>query len=320
MASCKKKEVVDTTIYHRDGEVKKLYYNNPNGVNIVVLGDGFDQKDLKEGGRFDIDAKRGIDHLFTVEPFKSYKQYFNIYLVYAESLKSGVTADHFYASNYDTQFKAFYRPGIFADINWAYHYAEKAVANDKISAMILIANIDEFGGTTYERASVITNQVNFEHTLVHELGHSFAGLGDEYIFESNAVRPVSQVKFYPNLDTTGDIKQVKWAHFFENNTKYNHVLGAFAGGYFREEGVYRPEQTSVMREVSTLSFNAPSREAIVRKIHQVVGIPFNFQEFLKSDEASINPSFFIGTSSFKLPASDFIGKEEVERIMKNGKN
>ena len=97
------------------------------------------------------------------------------------------------------------------------------------------------------------------------------------------------------------------------------MLCNIEGGYYQVNGVFRPEQNSVMKNVSTLSFNAPSREDITRKIHKIMGLPFDFQEFLENDEPSIYPVFSPVTNSFRFPSKDFIKTQEMEKLMSKRK-
>jgi hypothetical protein len=281
------------------------------------MGDGYIKSDLTHGGKFDIDAQRGIDHLFAIEPFKRYKSYFNTYLVYAESNQQGVTSDRYGQGN--TRFKTYFSSGmVLADMAQCSFYAEKAVAKDKITVGILIVNATKGGGTAPGHFALVSNSTDFESILVHEIGHAFALLGDEY----STAAPGTTYDFSAccaNLDTVSDIKKIKWAHFFDNSSKYSDVLGAFEGGFYQIKGVYRPEENSVMRDVSTLSFNAPSRESIARRIHKLIGMPFDFNEFLKNDEPSIYPIFAPRKSSFILPPRDFLHIKELEKIMQTGK-
>jgi hypothetical protein len=81
--SCHKKSVQempkpkpDTKVYHADGEVKRLLYNDPQGVNLVILGDAFIKDDLDTGGYYDTQVKALVDYFFSVAPYKQNKQHF----------------------------------------------------------------------------------------------------------------------------------------------------------------------------------------------------------------------------------------------------
>lgn len=100
---------VSLTKYHTDGDAAQLLKSeNPAAVNIVILGDGYEKKDLQAGGKFDVRAKAVVDFLFDTAPFNSYKTYFNVYQVYAQSADDmpGINAP-----NSNTKFNTSYAPG-----------------------------------------------------------------------------------------------------------------------------------------------------------------------------------------------------------------
>ena|GEM_PF-3686753 len=119
-----------------------------------------------------------------------------------------------------------------------------------------------------------------ESAAVHEVGHAFAGLGDEYFI--GGYNSYYDVTRFPNLDTTSDLSIIKWHHF--SNLK-NYLVEAYEGGGYHQFGIWRPEYNSIMKSGSF--FNAPSREAIVRRIMEIRGLEFNFEAFLEIDQKSI---------------------------------
>jgi hypothetical protein len=315
LQSCSKKDPVAPDlppVYHQDGDVTKVMYNNPNGgVNIVILGDGFTKKDLKEHGKYDALVKETTDYLFSVEPFKQYKSYFNIYQVYAESKVSG--AANTYTPNrtkFDTYFGTINdRLLVTGNYDTCYSYAVKAIPYRQIALLVVIANDERYGGTGGGIATISANEWA-KYVLVHEAGHSFAGLADEYVEEPIADNySLDRIPYLPNIDNTSDLAKIKWAHLLEHKG-YGPQLGAFEGAYYREHGIYRPEQTSIMKETNYPRFNAPSREAIVRTIDARLGIPFDLESFLKDDAKNFTPISAI--SGFHVPVlqHDFIDSKQ----------
>lgn len=318
--SCRKNNPVTPVVYHQDGEVSKLYYNNPDGVNIVVLGDGFVKDDLKQGGNYDIQVKKVIDYLFTVAPFHQNKQYFNSYVIYTESAKRG--AGHgFDSNNTSTKFQSYFDTSIqrlltVGNYDTCYKYVEKAVPLSKAHLIIMLVNDDTYGGSGGSVAVASTNELS-KYVLVHETGHTLGGLADEYVDSVAADRySLSVVPFLPNIDTNSDPKRTKWAHFLDYSS-YQGVVGAFEGGFYRAKGYYRPEAHSIMSDLSYLNYNAPSREAIVKRIDQIVNVPYDFNAFLKDDAASIQP-VKLGVSNIPLIKNDFIQmKDRILLLQKN---
>ncbi len=304
LQSCKK----DDRPYHNDGDVSKFMYNNPDGINIVVLGDGFIKADLREGGKFDQKVKEYIDYLFTIEPFKQYKNYFNVYQVFAESKVRGAANKYIPGRTaFDTYFGTVNdRYLVTGNYESSYSYAAKAVPLSEMNLLVVISNDDRIGGTANGIATISTSQ-DAKQTLLHEVGHVFAGLGDEYTEEAIAENYSLQwIPYLPNLDNTSDVNKIKWSHFINNNA-YQKWVGVFEGGYYRSKGVYRPQYSSIMYNNSYPWFNAPSREAIVRSIDYHLGIPFDLEAFLKDDAKNIAPpSIFVQHVQVPNMHNDFI--------------
>ncbi|MDN5285056.1 MAG: hypothetical protein JWR38_1330 [Mucilaginibacter sp.] len=319
--SCKKNGPDKPTTDHQDGDVSQLYFNKPNGVNIIVLGDGFIKDDLKKGGAYDTHVKEVIDYLFTIAPFKQYKAYFNTYVVYAESKQRGANKTYDPA-NTNTKFNASFSDGDYGllqvgNYDTFYEYVNKAVPKDKAHLTVLIVNDDSIDASTGGEVALITTSKLAKYTFVHEVGHTFAGLGDEYVVPEIADNySLGLIPYIPNLDTTSDPKKVKWSHFL-NNDAYRGIVGTFEGGYYRAKGVYRPEESSVMLDpIASLNYNAPSREAIVRKIDEIIGTPFNFDTFLRDDIPTIHPlSVKVNGNTHPL-VNDFIGIKNKAQLMK----
>jgi hypothetical protein len=308
-------DTTDPADYHKDGDVAQLYTPVENAVNIVVLGDGFIHEDLKKGGNFDTKVKETIDYLFTVAPFSQYKQNFNVYMVYAESQKRGATRGY-YPSNPNSKFNAYYdstteRLLIAGNSQACYTYAQKALPQEKINLMVLLVNDDTYGGSGGGIAVVSTHPLS-KYIMVHEIGHTFAGLGDEYVDAAIANNyPESMVPYMANIDITNSPINIKWAHYY-TRPLYEKV-GAFEGAYYRAKGFYRPEQSSVMLELNQTKYNAPSREAIARMICSIRNVPFDLDAFLAADAVAVTAVSPRINTTLKLPQNDFIHMEK--RIM-----
>ena len=304
----------DNSDYHTDGEVAKLQFNSDNGVNIVILGDGFIKDDLKKNGVFDTQVKQIADYLFTVAPFKQYKQNFNIYTVYAESAQRGA-AKGGYSASAPTRFKSYFYKDIdrllaAGDVNTCFTYVEKAVPISKANLIILLVNDGTYGGSGGNIAVISSHQLS-KYIMVHEIGHTFAGLGDEYVDLPIANNySVDMVPYLPNIDTTSNPAFLKWGAYY-NRPAYKNYIGAFQGAYYRDKGFYRPENRSVMTDLNMLSFNAPSREAIARRINEIINTPFDLQAFLAADATSIKPvTLSLNTPILSLPKHDFINMRQ----------
>ncbi|MGJ7031021.1 M64 family metallopeptidase [Niabella hirudinis] len=301
-----KTEILD---FHLNGDVNRLSYVGENAVNLVILGDGFVTEDLKKDGYFDSKAKELVEYLFTVAPFKQYRKYFNVYIVYAVSANRGAAQGNMVPGR--TTFGSyFYGPTDRLLVTGSYDscmvYARKAVPANKEHIVLLVVNEDQYGGSGGSVAVASTNKYS-KYVAVHEIGHSFAALGDEYIEEAVANNyPLSRLPYMANIDDKNDLNTVKWKHFFKYPV-YNGKISAFNGAYYREN-LYRPEQTSLMRDLNTISFNGPSREAIVKKICATVGVPYDQEAFFAEDAVNVNPISIQMSAKWNPPPliNDFI--------------
>lgn len=202
-----------------------------------------------------------LDDLFsTVEPFAAYKQKFNTYIVY-HKLSVGFEYDPYIDEN----------PTI------------AAMKEDTVVYFFLAASAVNLGITIEEHNLAYFKRRNLK-VMAHELGHLF-GLGDEYIDEAAAALygiDYFREMDYPNIDTLADESKVKWNHFI--GLEGYESVGVFEGAFFHETEFYRPELNSIMNlKGADLKFNAPSREAIVKRIYGIIGLEYSFEEFLLKD-------------------------------------
>ena len=149
---------------------------------------------------------------------------------------------------------------------------------------------------------------SFEAIFIHEVvGHAFGKLGDEYVYQ-NEIYPLSgdlewrkqawiDTGYYANLDVISDPKQIRWAHMLEDE-RYSSYTGIVEGGDMYAYGIWRPEADSMMRNNDPY-FNAPSREAIVKRIMQLAGEEYTFAKFASNDKH--NPIPHTRSSYVELP-------------------
>jgi hypothetical protein len=279
-----------------DGTVIPYFENRANnGVNFVIMGDGYTASDLVVNGKFALDAKKFIGSLMSREPYKTYSKYINFYIIFVQSNQSGVDSkcDQ---DLVDTRLDAcFSDPSITTLIN----VRNRRQVDRYISAIhktahlrIVVLNEDRyFGGTAYgtlgifPRAAAHASDETILLTMYHEVGHAFGGLGDEYGEEgyNSSLRdkmwnghPLRYISNIPNLSTTNDLNTIKWKSLIPY---FN--IGAFEGGYYRNTGVWRPREKCVMRSQFATSQLCPvCTEAIAKRIFAIIGEPFNLSDFL----------------------------------------
>lgn len=145
-----------------------------------------------------------------------------------------------------------------------------------MSNLLIVVNQGSGGNACYSCDLAYSGSHNVT-TMIHEVGHSFGSLGDEYELQ---VYPNYNPEGRPNLDNTDDIELVKWNHFIDHPL-YGYVR-TYEGGGYTTTGIWRPEVNSIMRGSSD-RFNAPSREALVQRILDIRNIPFDFDTFVSKD-------------------------------------
>lgn len=275
------------------------------GVNLVFLADCYDAKDIANGTYLN-DIEEAYGYFFDVEPYKSYKEYFNVYAVFGVSDDSGIATQN---TIRDAKFGSQYSlEGIEPNFETCYEYATKADVdiNPTQTLIVMVENTTEYGGICYMWGdgtaiaccpkSDDAYPYDFRGIVQHEAGgHGFGKLADEYIYHSDFINSCNcdccehldeflagkDRGWYSNLETTGDINQVGWSHLIFH-PQYSNVVDVYEGGYFHARGVYRSEPTSCMNN-NIPYFSAISRQAIVERIMEYAGEKFVLDNFYAND-------------------------------------
>ena len=291
-----------STDYSQDGKVITIQKaSTGKGINLVFMGDAYTDKDI-ESGLYENLMRAAADQFFSIEPYKSFKNRFNVYAVKVVS-KNGKTGTG-YTTALNTNFN-YGTAGISGDSSdKAYQYALKVsgITNKKNLTVCVLVNTIYTGGITdmseslqsgvAYSASVGNDPSLFGYTLRHETGgHAFAFLADEYVTNNGTIpqTAVTELKrqyeaygWRSNIDFTNDSKKVKWADFL-SNSNYKNLVGIYEGGASYAKGVYRPSEDSIMRNAAENSFNAPSRYAIYNRIMTLSGESHSFSKFVTYD-------------------------------------
>ncbi len=293
--------------YDEDEVITLQKATRGNGVNLVFLGDGYNNKDIANGTYLK-DMKQQMEYFFGVEPYTTYRDYFNVYTAIVLSQESGVgTVNTLCDSKFETTFTG--GASLMCNTNDVFKYALRmpTVNSGNLSQtlIVLTPNTTDYGGVTSMWADgsaiVITPKSADDYPydsrgiVQHEAGgHGFGKLGDECVYLNSFIQnSASEAEFnaakangwYENLSLTNKMHEVPWAHLIFNN-KYNDVVDIYEGGFMYARGVFRSELNSCMNN-SVPYFNAISREAIVKRIKQYAGETYSFDEFVKND--SPNP-------------------------------
>lgn len=269
-------------------------------LNIIILGDGYQKKDLQENGKFQRSAQSAMNTIFAYEPFASFRDRFSVYMIPYESTdegtsieNEGVTKNTRYGmtcrSNGSTLLNA---PNGYGNV-WTDIAGAGFTVNDVYkSLVIMLVNTDlasgtcaqiERGTTTsaavsgdgYKSKSIAmlaaNNSFGTNGLVIHEAGgHGFGRLADEYTSNSGntftaftSLQNSHDVGFYWNVSPYKD-SRCPWYEFY-TNSQYSGKVGFYESAYNCQYGIYRPSESSIMLN-NTGTFNVISRWAIYRRI------------------------------------------------------
>jgi len=258
--------------------------------DLVVIGDGYIADDFRPGGRWDRDSARLVKNFFERKPFKELRSVFNVFVVEAVSLDRGIddvpgqdTRRTIFNCSYGSD--GINRLMTIQDPKALVRALRNAPGAD---AALLLVNDRRFGGCGAKAEHVpvgaCSNDSRAFATLVHELGHSLANLGDEYEDAQVAATyalPAPGDLPNPNLtlarcvDTSSAdalIDSLKWGHFLtEPNAKKRYGKGYYEGGFYRTSGVYRPAPLCIMRDDSYGKFCYVCEEEMTTAIYRRAG-------------------------------------------------
>ena len=245
-------------------------------VDIVILPDGYTKSELEQ---FKKDCDNFAKYLFSFAPYNRNKDKFNIWGVMAASEDSGgdIPAENVWkntilGSSYYT----------FDSERYCMSFENKNIrdlaSNAPYDQIYILLNDPKYGGGgiyNFYCLSVNSN-ASAAKIFIHEFGHGFAGLGDEYYNDEVAYTGFYQLDvepWQPNLTTLVDFDK-KWEHLLDKNTpvptppegKYLEKMGVFEGGGYEAKGVYRPRHDCLMNTFRGNTFCGACQEAIQKMI------------------------------------------------------
>lgn len=244
-------------VHRGDAAVTTIYESGPTEkrIDIVFVGDGYTQAELP---LFHAQVHALADALFEIEPFKSYKSRFNIHMVDVVSNESGVDNDPTLGVMRDTALDMeFWCNGVerslCVDSFKARSFAALAPDDDQVVAL---ANSTSYGGAAFFGTLISCVSAGNEHahsTIVHELGHSFITLEDEYTYGG----PNTYTGPEPgrrNVSIYNEAEQIsletKWWRWMGDETPgFDGPAGTYEGGLYSRFGIFRPSVNSLMRNL-----------------------------------------------------------------------
>ena len=260
----------------QDFPIDTILYSGPEAINFVLLGDGYT---ATQQSRFRSDAKKVYNALFKKVPMNKYRKWFNLYAIEVISNQSGIshpgvlkdgvyvcpegssmpikTVDTYFGIHFDSY--NIHRLPCPDDASKIYNLLYALIPDYQMVG--ILCNTTEYGGaggsyltcTMHDSASEI---------FIHEFGHTFAYLADEYYAGDNYLGE------YPNQTATSNSRLIKWKHWWGEEG-----VGAFPiGGSVKADKFYKPVNGTCEMQFLNKQFCAVCRETIIEELHKRVKV------------------------------------------------
>lgn len=245
-------------------------------IDVAILAEGYT---LQEMQTFYEDADIACKSIFDHEPFKSMKKRFNVVAVASPSTDSGVSVprlNEWKHTAFGSHFSTFYSDRyLTTSLVKAIHDALAGIPYEHI---IILANTEEYGGGGIYNSYTLTTAHHpmFRPVVVHEFGHSFGGLADEYFYDNDVMTDTYPLDIEPweqNISTQVDFA-AKWKDMLSENTPVptpaevseNYPTGVYEGGGYSAKGIFRPAENCRMRTNEYPAFCPVCQRALRRII------------------------------------------------------
>lgn len=308
-------QVLESVDFSEDGKIDTLQQHvKGEGIPIVLMGDGFVDQEFTDGTYRRV-MEKAMENLFTEEPVKSLREYFDVFMINAVSENNDFGVG--YKTAFSCKLAGKNSSAISGDDASVQVYVGKVVKEDKREncLAVVILNTHAYAGTTYfgyqdknsqfiefaiAYCPIIENLESdyFRQVLVHEaIGHGLGKLEDEYVYsdkgsistlEVQRIRVMQANGWAQNVDFTASEDSVMWASFLTDSRYQNEHLGVYEGACTYPEGAYRPSEDSMMNS-NTCAFNAPSRKSLYEKVMKI-GMDTEqvlYEDFVTFDKAHL---------------------------------
>ena len=250
--------------------------NEKDCIDVAILAEGYTEKEMDI---FYQDAQRTCESLFSYEPFRSMKGKFNIVAVASPSTDSGVSVHREYQCKQTavhSHFDTFYSDRYLTTSR--VKSIHNALAGIPYEHIIILANTDVYGGGGIYNSYTLTTAHHpmFKPVVVHEFGHSFGGLADEYFYDDDVMTdtyPLDVEPWEQNISTRVNFAS-KWKDMLPSGTpiptpiaeKKKYPVGVYEGGGYSAKGIYRPAYDCRMKTNEYPEFCPVCQRAIRRMI------------------------------------------------------
>lgn len=226
-------------------------------IDVAILAEGYTPAEMNV---FYQDARIACESLFAHEPFKSMKERFNIIAVASPSDDSGVSIPRlgeWKHTAFNSHFSTFYSDRYLTTRR--VKSIHDALAGIPYEHIIILANTEEYGGGGIYNSYTLTTAHHpmFRPVVVHEFGHSFGGLADEYFYDDDVMTdtyPLDVEPWEQNISTRVNF-DTKWEDMLVKDTpiptpvgeQAKYPVGVYEGGGYSAKGIFRPADNCRMR-------------------------------------------------------------------------
>ena len=277
-------------------------------IPIFLVGEGYNAEDIASGLYLN-DMKEQMEHIFSIEPMKTYREYFTVSTAIACSPESGIDglrkfqSDNWWESKNDLVLK------------YAQKYGVGIKGNEGNSTILVLRNSirtgdnssiiydEEHRGLAISWMAKSNDVYPFDQKgfILRELvGIAFGKLGPEYVNHFTFIKAcgcpecnmIGQFEHYrslgwwQNVSISSKLSELPWYHLIFDE-KYAKYVDAYEGAMNHSRGAYRSENASVMGNQFIPYFNAISREILVKRIMEASGGTFDFNTWKRNDKIEI---------------------------------
>lgn len=277
-------------------------------IPIFLVGEGYNAEDIASGLYLN-DMKEQMEHIFSIEPMKSYREYFTVSTAIACSPESGIDglkkfqSDNWWESENDLVLK------------YAQQYGVGIKGNEGNSTILVLRNSICTGinsTTIYDREHrglaiswmAKSNDVypfDQKGFILRELvGTAFGKLAPEHVNHFTFMKACGcpgcnmteqfehyrSLGWWQNVSISGKLSELPWYHLIFDE-KYEKYVDAYEGAMNHSRGTYRSENASVMGNQFIPYFNTISREILVKRIMEASGGTFDFNTWKQNDKIEI---------------------------------
>lgn len=304
-----------STDFSKDGTVITLQsHSKGNGIKIVFTGDGFSDR-LIDNGYFESEMREAMEMFFLAEPFKTFREYFDIYAYVAVSENEIIGKNTVWGFTFDAYDKDTFYPTLdesSTKIRMALSKHPLFIDEKNLTIGHILNSNTNFGAEAYvgydgKWGFARVNKDNYAGTaVIHEIcGHAFGGFEDENVLDGygdnelyETTKKLIKEHWHPkganlNIDVTNNPDSVLWAPFLQDERYKSEGISIYEGAlYHFGKGVYRASKGGVMHGGMsfTSKFNAQCRWVIYQRIMRLAGEEYSFESFLEYD--AVNRAYY----------------------------